>query len=71
MVGMPDPRWGEVPRAFVSLRPGAGPVTEAALISWARARLAHFKVPKRIDILAELPKSGTGKIQKGVLRTWE
>ena len=71
VVGMPDPRWGEVPRAFVSLSPGAGPVTEAVLISWARARLAHFKVPKRIDILAELPKSGTGKIRKGVLRTWE
>ena len=71
VVGMADPRWGEVPRAFVSLRPGAGDVAPQELIDWVRERLAHFKAPKRVDILAELPKGGTGKIQKGALRTWE
>jgi fatty-acyl-CoA synthase len=68
VVGMADERWGEVPRAFVSLRPGADPVTEAELIEWVRDRLAHFKAPKRIDFRAELPKGGTGKIMKSQLR---
>lgn len=70
VVGMPDARWGEVPRAFVALKPGASAPPED-LIAWVRDRLAHFKAPKRIDILPELPKGGTGKIQKGALRTWE
>jgi fatty-acyl-CoA synthase len=68
VVGMPDEKWGEVPRAFVSLRPGAGPVTERELIDWVRERLAHFKAPKRVDIRPELPKGGTGKILKAQLR---
>ena len=68
VVGMPDERWGEVPRAFVSLRPGALDVTEDELIEFVRERLAHFKAPKRIDFLAELPKGGTGKIMKAELR---
>jgi fatty-acyl-CoA synthase len=67
VVGMPDVRWGEVPHAFVSLRAGHA-ATEAELIEWVRSRLAHFKAPKRVDVLAELPKSGTGKIQKARLR---
>jgi fatty-acyl-CoA synthase len=68
VVAMPDERWGEVPRAFVSLRPGSGPVTEADLIEFVRERLAHFKAPKRIDFRDELPKGGTGKIMKNELR---
>jgi fatty-acyl-CoA synthase len=69
VVGVPDERWGEVPRAFVSLMEGAE-VDEAVLIAWVRERLAGFKVPKTIVILAELPKGGTGKIRKQDLRTW-
>jgi fatty-acyl-CoA synthase len=68
VVGMPDEKWGEVPRAFVSLRPGAAPASEAELIEWVRDRLAHFKAPKRIDFRADLPKGGTGKILKAELR---
>ena len=67
VVAMPDERWGEVPRAFVALRPGCD-ADEHELIDWVRGRLAHFKAPKRVHILAELPKSGTGKIQKTRLR---
>ena len=67
VVGMPDEKWGEVPRAFVSLRPGAS-VEPEELIAWVRGRLAHFKAPRRVDILDDLPKGGTGKIQKNVLR---
>lgn len=68
VVAMPDDQWGEVPRAVVALVPGAAPVTEADLIAWVRDRLAHFKAPRRVEIRAELPKSGTGKIQKARLR---
>ena len=47
VVGMPDERWGEVPRAFVALRPGATRRPSRAASSWVRDRLAHFKAPKR------------------------
>ena len=68
VVGMADERWGEVPRAFVSLW---GEATPDELVTWCRERLAAFKVPRRIDVLDDLPKGGTGKIRKGELRTWE
>jgi fatty-acyl-CoA synthase len=67
VVAMPDHKWGEVPRAFVVVRRGAS-VGEHELIEWVRGRLAHFKAPKRVDFLPELPKSGTGKIMKAALR---
>lgn len=67
VVGVPDERWGEVPRAYVSLMDGAI-ADEVALTEWVRARLAGFKVPRSIVILDDLPKGGTGKIQKQVLR---
>jgi fatty-acyl-CoA synthase len=68
VVGMPDERWGEVPHAFVTLRDGAV-ATEAELIEHVRSLLAHFKAPKRVTFVAELPKGGTGKILKQELRT--
>jgi fatty-acyl-CoA synthase len=67
VVGVPDERWGEVPRAFVIARPGAD-VDAAALLGWSRERLAGFKVPKRIEVVAELPIGGSGKILKSELR---
>jgi fatty-acyl-CoA synthase len=68
VVGMPHERWGEVPRAFVTLRPGADVVGEAELIEWVRGRLAHFKAPKRVDLVDDLPKGGSGKVLKTELR---
>ena len=67
VVGMPDERWGEVPQAWVALRPGAS-ATERELVDWVRARLAHFKAPKQVVFVDELPKGGTGKILKQELR---
>ncbi|WP_337876363.1 long-chain-fatty-acid--CoA ligase [Elioraea sp.] len=68
VVAAPDPTWGEVPHAFVALKPDAeGSVSEAALIAWCRDRLAHFKAPKRVTF-GPLPKTATGKIQKYELR---
>ncbi|MEY2568122.1 MAG: hypothetical protein QOE35_2651 [Actinomycetota bacterium] len=68
VVGMAHDRWGEVPLAFVTLRPAVGAPTERDLIEWVRARLAHFKAPARVEVVTELPKGGTGKVQKEELR---
>lgn len=70
VVGVPDDRWGEVPKAYVVLRPGQA-ATEEELVAFCRQHLAHFKCPKRVEFLAELPKTSTGKIQKFVLRERE
>ena len=66
VVALPDARWGEVPCAFVELKPGAE-ATEAEVIDFCRNLLARFKVPKRV-VFGTLPKTSTGKIQKFVLR---
>jgi fatty-acyl-CoA synthase len=66
VVAAPDPKWGEVPVAFVTLKAGAA-AAESELIAHARARMAHYKAPKRVEF-GELPKNATGKIQKFVLR---
>ena len=66
VVAAPDAKWGETPRAFVELKPGAS-VTEAELIDHCRDRLAHYKIPKTV-VFGTLPKTSTGKIQKFVLR---
>ena len=61
----------EVGRGAARLRrrpAAARSVGEQELIDWVRGRLAHFKAPKRVDFLPELPKSGTGKILKSALR---
>ena len=70
VVSMPDERWGEVPKAFVTLRPGASASADE-LVAFCRERLAHYKCPKAIEF-GDLPKTSTGKIQKFRLReqTW-
>jgi fatty-acyl-CoA synthase len=67
VVGVPHEKWGEAPEAFVVLKNGAA-VTEAELREFARANMAHFKVPVAFTMIPELPKTATGKIQKYVLR---
>ncbi len=69
IVAMPDDKWGEVPKAFVSLKPGAE-ADAAEIIGFCRERLAHFKCPKAVEF-GELPKTSTGKIQKFRLREKE
>jgi fatty-acyl-CoA synthase len=66
VVASPDPKWGEVPCAFVELKEGAQ-ATEAEFIAFCRERMARFKVPKKV-VFGPLPKTSTGKIQKFVLR---
>jgi fatty-acyl-CoA synthase len=67
IVGLPSERWGETPQAFVVLRDGET-ATEDEIIVFARERLAHFKAPRGVTFVTELPKTATGKIQKFVLR---
>ena len=71
VVGVPDDRWGEVPKAFVVPRDG-GTVSAEEIINFTRDRIAHFKAPKSVEF-GDLPKTATGKIQKYILRDkeWE
>jgi len=72
VIGVPDERWGEAPKAVVVLRAGAS-VEPNELVAWCRERLAGYKVPKTVDVVAELPRNPTGKILKRELRKpyWE
>ena len=66
--GIPDPKWGEIVKAVVVLKPGKT-LTADELIAYCRRSLANFKVPRNIQFSqTELPKSGSGKILKRVLR---
>lgn len=67
VIPVPDPRWGEAPKALVVLKPEmeAG---EPELLDFCRSRMAHYKCPRSVEFLAALPKTGTGKILKKELR---
>ncbi len=73
VVAAPDAKWGEVPAAIICLKPNTT-LTETELIAFVEERLGHFKIPRRIDFSTEpLPKTGTGKIRKMLLkeRYWQ
>lgn len=67
VIGLTDPRWGEVGKAIVALKSGHS-ATEAELIEHCRSRLARYQVPKVVEFRAELPKSSAGKILKRQLK---
>jgi fatty-acyl-CoA synthase len=67
VVARPDPKWGETPCAFVTLKVPTAPATAEDIIAWCREHLAHFKVPRAV-VFGPLPKTSTGKIQKYLLR---
>jgi len=66
VVARPDEKWGETPCASVEMKSGHAATAEE-LIEWCRARLARYKCPRTI-VLAEIPKTSTGKVQKFALR---
>jgi fatty-acyl-CoA synthase len=70
VIGVPDDKWGERPKAFVLLRAGKS-ATPQELIAHVRTKIARYKAPRDIDIVPDLPKTSTGKIQKFVLRDTE
>jgi long-chain acyl-CoA synthetase len=67
VIGVPDPDWIQAVKAVVVLKEGQG-ATEQELIEHCRKHLSPYKVPKSVDFVKELPKGGTGKILKSVLR---
>jgi len=67
VVGVPDERWGEVPKAFVVVKPGMS-VSEDELRLFCSSRLAKFKVPKYFAFLDQLPRNASGKVLKRELR---
>jgi fatty-acyl-CoA synthase len=68
VIGRPDERWGQVPVAIVAVRSGAR-LTLGDLTQFLRGRLASFKLPKDLVVVAGLPRNAGGKVVKGALRT--
>ncbi|TAG25976.1 MAG: malonyl-CoA synthase [Burkholderiales bacterium] len=67
LIGVPHPDFGEVGIAIVIAKPGAALKPEAILAA-LKSKLANFKIPKRVEIVAELPRNTMGKVQKNLLR---
>jgi fatty-acyl-CoA synthase len=67
VIGVPDEKWGEVPRAVVLLREGAR-LTDEQLRSHLEGRLARYKIPKSVVFVSEMPRTASGKIRKADLR---
>ncbi|MDJ0342420.1 FadD3 family acyl-CoA ligase [Streptomyces sp. H10-C2] len=67
VVGIPDPRLGEVGKAYVIRRPDAT-LSAADLIAWSRREMANYKVPREVAFLTELPRNASGKVMKAELR---
>jgi fatty-acyl-CoA synthase len=67
VIGVPDEKWGEVPRAIITIR-GGHTVTEAEVRAHLEGRLARYKIPKSVVIVDEMPRTASGKIRKADLR---
>ncbi|MFD0270059.1 FadD3 family acyl-CoA ligase [Streptomyces sp. NPDC127106] len=67
VVGIPDPRLGEVGKAYAVRRPGST-LTADDLIAWSRREMANYKVPRAVEFVAELPRNASGKVLKRELR---
>jgi acyl-CoA synthetase (AMP-forming)/AMP-acid ligase II len=67
VIGVPDPRMGEVGKAFVVPAPGAE-ITPESVIAWCRENMANYKVPRVVEVVEELPTNAAGKVTKFVLR---
>jgi long-chain acyl-CoA synthetase len=66
-IGVPDENWGEAVKGVVVLKPGANATAEE-IIQHCKGQIAAYKVPKSVEFISELPKSGAGKILKRDLR---
>jgi len=72
VIGVPDDKWGEAVKAIVVAKPGERP-DPAAIIAWARERIAGYKAPKSVDFIDALPRNPSGKVLRRELRKpyWE
>jgi len=66
VIGVPDPKWGEVPRALVVSRPGTA-LTAEALLSYCQGRLARYKTPRTVRFVESLPRTAAGKVDRRAL----
>lgn len=71
VAAIPDEKWGESPKAYVTVKPGQQ-LTKEEFQQWCREHpaMSRFMVPKEVEVVDELPKTSTGKIRKNVLRQW-
>jgi acyl-coenzyme A synthetase/AMP-(fatty) acid ligase len=71
VVAVADSHWGERPKAFITVKDGEN-VTGEEVIDWAKHKsdISKFMVPREVEVVQELPKTSTGKLQKNVLREW-
>ena len=67
VVGIPDEKWGEMLKAFITV-PAGGQFDPAALADYCERELARFKVPKQFELVAALPRNAVGKVLKTELR---
>lgn len=67
VIGIKDPKWGEVPKAVVVAKPGSD-LTPGEVLEFTRERLAHFKALRSAELVEKLPKGGSGKILKKKIR---
>lgn len=70
VIGIPDPRLGEVGKAYVVRHEGC-PLTADDVITWSRREMANYKVPRSVEFVGELPRNASGKVMKGELRERE
>jgi acyl-coenzyme A synthetase/AMP-(fatty) acid ligase len=70
VIGVPNPEWGEEVLAVVELRAGVEPSGDLAdeLVGFCRDRLSHYKCPRRVEFVDQLPRQDNGKIYKRLLR---
>ena len=69
IVGVPDEKWGEVGKAFIVLKPGEA-MGNGEVFEFLEGKVAKYKIPKVVEVVDELPKTASGKIQKFVLKKW-
>lgn len=71
VVAVADSHWGERPKAFITVKTGKE-LKGADVIEWAKHKsgISRFMVPREVEVVAELPKTSTGKLRKNILREW-
>jgi fatty-acyl-CoA synthase len=70
IIGIPDEKWGEVGKAFIVLKPGET-IGNGEVFEFLKGNVAKYKIPKVVEVVDELPKTASGKIQKFVLKEWD
>ncbi|MFJ7734427.1 o-succinylbenzoate--CoA ligase [Lysinibacillus sp. NPDC097231] len=67
VIGIPDEKWGEIPKAYIVAKPGAS-ITEAEIIEFCKGNIASYKAVKEVEFVEQLPRNAVGKLQKHKLK---